>query len=66
MGTANINDSKSHKWKAKVDMVLEETLATKKQKIVIKSSTQNYNSVEIILDSQNYKISKSFERLRLI
>ena len=47
-------------------MVLEETLATKKQKIVIKSSTQNYNSVEIILDSQNYKISKSFERLRLI
>ena len=61
-GTANIDNSKSLEQKAKVDLVLEEALVTKKQKIIIKSAAQKNDSVSMILDSQNYKIFKSLKR----
>ena len=63
-GAANIDNSNSLKQKAKVDLALEEALATKKQKIVIESTAQKHNPVGKILDSQNYKNSN--ERPRLI
>ena len=61
-GTANINNSKSLKRKAKIDLVIEEALVIKKQKIIIKSAAEKDDSVKTILDSQNYKNSKSLKR----
>ena len=61
-GTAIIDNSKSLKRKAKVDLVLEKAPVTKKQKIVIESAAQKDDPVEIILESQNCKISKVLKR----
>ena len=61
-GTANINNSKSLKRKAKIDLVIEEALVIKKQKNIIKSAAEKDDSVKTILDSQNYKNSKSLKR----
>ena len=59
-GIANINDSKSLKQKAEIDLVIEEALVIKKQKI-IKSAAKKDDSAKIILDSQNYKNLKSLK-----
>ena len=42
--------------------MLEEAIVTKKQKIIIESTTQKNDLSGIILDSQNYKNSKSLKR----
>jgi hypothetical protein len=61
-GSTNINNSNSLKRNAKDDLLLEEPLITKKQKIIIKSTAQKDNTVEIILNSFNFINSKSLKR----